>query len=148
MVNTFVTNSDLDRTMNMNRLLTTVLATGLTLTSTTAGALEHVVFVENKYMFPRTVYFQVGDTVRFQNNNTLVALIKDTDGNPITPNIGQNASTTIAITSNGDIVLAAPFFLSSGSSFTQPSGAKGMNLVEGIAPKFCPDPRLTSGVCP
>jgi len=128
----------------------------MTLTTSMASAVEHVVYLENQNFFPKTVYFQVGDTVRFQNTGSASAKLKTTNMSRyqwLTDPISRNASTTITMTSASKVNIAGPYYLQGsyyfgGMSYRQRDRSQGMTIELGVAPNACPDSRLPSNVCP
>ena len=142
-----MTNSDLERMKTMKRLLTIALTAGLTLLGSTALAVEHIVRIEGPGYFPNVVYFQVGDTVKFENYGPFPARLKYTSGNWYTSsNIGKNSSVTMPLNSSSTINLYGPYYAVStyfgGTSYAQYSYTYQLKLVRDTAPNSCPDSRV------
>lgn len=126
----------------MKRLAAFVLTASLTLAGTTAKAVEHQVFIFNKYYFPVTVYFQSGDTIRFINKGTRYAALQTSGGSWITGAINVNKEQTLtisAISTNATITLKSPYTWNDGWS---QQGSIGLSIERSLTPTECTDIRI------
>lgn len=133
----------------MKRLLTIALTAGLALLGSTALAVdpvEHVVRIEGPGYFPNVIYFQVGDTVKFENYGPYPARLKYTNGYWYTSsNIAKNSSITMPLNSSTTINLYGPYYAVSsyfgGTSYQQYNPTYNLRLIRDTAPNSCPDSR-------
>ncbi len=131
----------------MKRLLTIALTSGLALLGSTARAVEHIVRIEGPGYFPNVIYFQVGDTVKFQNYGPYPARLKNTNGYWYTSSdIAKFSSVTMPLNSSTTINLYGPYYAVSsyfgGTSYAQYSATYPLKIIRQDTPVACPDSRV------